>query len=123
MVALAQVVAWAAVCGTPCQLIKVDLPAGTMFDQLMQIAVDTHTYWLFNFPEVDPHTPVPAIRGTFTVNQAIERILSPTPYSFEWYLKKGQSAFFAVRPLQVCGVPIKVSGDFPTPPCVRTVQR
>lgn len=121
MVALAQVVAWAAVCGTPCQLIKLDLPAGTMFDQLMQVSLESGSTWLFRFPEVDPHTRVPAIRGTFTVNQAIERILSVTPYVFEW--DPQSRPFFWVSVVPTCGVRMRFNGLFPTPPCVRVAMQ
>jgi hypothetical protein len=122
MVALAQVVAWVAVCGEPCQLVTVDLPAGHMFDQVTAIAHKRHLQWLFNLRDVDPHTPVPALRGTFTVNEALRRIFDHTPYTFEFETARpGRGPFFWVDRVQVCG--LAHHGSFPIPPCVRQVLR
>jgi hypothetical protein len=122
MVALAQVVAWVAVCGEPCQLVTVDLPAGHMFDQVMEIAHKRRLQWLYDYREVDPHTPVPALRGTFTVSEALTRIFAHTPYTFEFEsARPDRGPFFWVGAIQACGVPHL--GTYPIPPCVRQVSR
>lgn len=116
MVALAQVVAWIAVCGEPCRPVTVDLPAGRMFDQVMEIAHQRHLQWLFSYPEVDPETPVPALRGTFTVSEALQHVLQHTPYTFEFDVSlPDQSKFFWISRLRWCGV--AQHGEFPVPPC------
>jgi hypothetical protein len=122
MVALAQVVAWVAVCGEPCQLVTLDLPAGHLFDQVSAIAHKRRLQWLFNLQDVDPHTPVPALRGTFTVNAALLRIFEHTPYTFEFESPRpGRGRFFWVDRVQVCGLMHR--GSFPVPPCARQVLR
>lgn len=122
MVALAQVLTWIALCGAPCQVIDVDLPAGTLFDQLNSVATPHHFFWLFNYPEVNPHFEVPALKGRFTIKEALDRIVEHTPYTYEINMASNGHAYFVVWPMSTCGVPRR-TGQFPTPPCIRLVRQ
>lgn len=110
-----------ALCGEPCQRVSLDLPAGTVYEQLQVLSRARHLSFMFSWGEVNPNMPVPALRGAYTVPHALDRILSSTPYTWEWDNRQTFRAFVIWLP-RTCAV-LGVDGRYPLPPCRQLVRR
>lgn len=101
------------------QRIEINLPAGTLYQQLSSLADSRNLQFLYNYPELETRRPRPALKGTFTVSGAIAAVLADSPFTFEW--SADGRCFFVFR-VRVCNV-LDVSGLYPVPPCKSFVSR